>query len=84
MLSNRRTELDIIHDILTLTIRPQKKTHIVYLCNLNFKIVKKYLNALITNGYLELQNKLYTTTESGSTFLQDIQNARARIKRLVP
>jgi predicted transcriptional regulator len=68
----RRNDLDICADILKVSKAGAKKTHIVYKANLNFKIVKKYLNRLIDNGFLMdgSDNGIFVTTERGSDFLE--------------
>ncbi len=71
----RRNYLDIYVDILKVAMTGAKKTHIVYQVNLNFKIVRKYLDRLIDNGMLSPagNSRLYTTTDRGVAFL-DIYN----------
>jgi len=68
----RRNDLDICADILQVAKAGAKKTQIVYQANLNFKIVKKYLSRLIDTGMLSnaQENRLYTTTNRGITFLE--------------
>jgi len=63
--------LDICADILHVARKGAKKTHIVYKANLNFKIVKKYINRLIKTGMLSSANdsSLYVTTGQGIKFL---------------
>ena len=75
----RRNDLDICADILKVSKAGAKKTHIVYKANLNFKIVKKYLNRLINNGYLldGSDSGVFITTDRGSDFLE--QYARLTI-----
>ena len=43
----------------------QNKTQMVYKTNLNFLVVKKYINTLIGCGFLSCENKRYLTTEKG-------------------
>lgn len=66
-----RNNLDICVDILHVARKGAKKTHIVYKANLNFKIVKKYINRLIKTGMLSSANdsSLYVTTGQGIKFL---------------
>ena len=75
----RGNDLDICADILKVSKAGAKKTHIVYRANLNFKIVKKYLNRLIENDFLNhgSDNSIYVTTGKGSEFLE--QYARLTI-----
>ncbi len=80
----RRGKIEITKDILELCITSVNKTTIVYRCNLNFLIVKKYLERCFNNGWL-VENKigkgnLYTTTELGKeaidTFNQSLSLAQ--------
>ncbi len=45
------------------------KTRIVYQANLNFKIVKRYLKALLETGMLRHEGRHYYATEKGATYL---------------
>ena len=66
----KRNSFDISADILRISQSGAKKTHLVYKANLNFKIVKKYLNSLIINGLLEYNGNWYHITDKGSKFLE--------------
>ena len=68
----RRTTLMVASDILTETKEPIGKTKIVYRCNLNFNIIKRWIPTLINKGLLEEFDNPPTkwrTTEKGSSFL---------------
>ena len=67
----KRNDLDICVDILQVARKGAKKTHIVYKANLNFKIVRKYINRLIKTGMLSSarDSSLYVTTGQGIKFL---------------
>ena len=64
----RRNNLDIYADIVKVTNGGAKKTQIVYKCNLNFKIIKKYLAILIEKEFVEHKGKLYFSTAKGKAF----------------
>ena len=66
----RRSETDIFADILRVAEHGVTKTKIVYLTNLNFKIVRGYLSDLMERGLLEFSDDVYTTTEMGFEFLK--------------
>ena len=68
----RRNNLDIEADILDVAQQGTVKTWIVYRANLNFKIVKKYIDGLISRGMIEQDGKLYFTTEKGEAYRQTI------------
>jgi predicted transcriptional regulator len=68
----RRNDLDICADILQVAKAGAKKTQIVYQANLNFKIVKGYLQRLMANGMLDpsQEGRLFITTSAGVDFLE--------------
>jgi len=66
---SRRTKADIIKEILELCKNPVNKTSIVYKCNLNFRIVKRYLSWCFINGWLQKEGKTYQTTGLGTDYL---------------
>lgn len=66
----RRNNKDIEADILRIAIGGAKKTQIVYRGNLNFKIVKGYLNRLIERGFIDHGERLFHTTPRGHEFLR--------------
>lgn len=72
MLIIRRTNLEVSVDILEAARNGAKKTRIVYQSNLNFEIVKTYLNTLISSGLLaENEKGYYVTTQKGIKFVED-------------
>ncbi len=75
----RRNNLDIIAEILQITQEGARKTQIVYNANLNFLIVKKYLNNLIEKGLLNKNDTHYYTTDKGRDFIKSYQNFSSRM-----
>jgi len=69
----RRNNLDISAKILQVANEGAKKTQIVYKANLNFLIVKKYLNNLTEKGFMNKNDTRYYTTEKGRDFLTSYQ-----------
>jgi len=69
----RRNNLDIEADILDVAQQGSIKTWIVYRTNLNFNIVRKYIDGLISRGLLEQDGKLFFTTEKGKEYVKTIQ-----------
>ena len=65
----RRNDLDICADILRAARHGAKKTHIVYGANLNFTMLKRYLEKLIGGGLLSLADGHYTATNRGLSWL---------------
>lgn len=80
MVNRRRSELDIINEILQISNKGVNKTTILYRCNLSYTQLVKYLNFLLEKNILEEKTSnnngysktLYTTTEKGKDFLKDI------------
>lgn len=71
-MSRKRTNFEVSADILKVAIGGAKKSHIVYQANLNFAIIKEYLEDLATSGLLTVPvngSKLYTTTDKGIAFV---------------
>lgn len=81
-MGRKRNDMDICHDVLKVTMEGAKKTQVVYQANLNFNIVKKYLDALIRAGYVEYREnvKLYFTTSQGSWFVDQYSDVVQPIK----
>lgn len=81
MVNNRRSEIEIISKILTLSRTGAKKTEILYRGNLSYSQMQNYLPFLIEKNILEehhVQNngsssKLYKLTNKGLSLLEDIK-----------
>ena len=71
MCGMRRSSLDVTVNILEAAQGGVNKTRIVYGSNLNFEIVKGYLNTLVDGGFLAVVGKRYSTTEKGVRFIED-------------
>jgi len=72
-LSQMRSNLEIIAEILRIARRGARKTQIVYGANLNFKMLKEYLRKLEEAGLITVSKegvKIIRTTSKGSEFLQ--------------
>lgn len=71
----KRNREEIISQILNVCKNGAIKTRVVYQANLNFKTVEPYLDLLIKNNLLEVQNgekTKYETTEKGESLLEAI------------
>lgn len=74
-LSWRRSAINVLVDMLAVTLKGAKKTDIVYKTNLNFKVAKKYLDFLLAKGLITVESlqgvrKVYRTTEKGKLFIK--------------
>jgi len=80
LVNNRRSEIKIISEILTLARNGAKKTELLYQGNLSYSQLQGYLSFLIEKEIIQeklIKNngssvKFYTTTEKGLLFLQDV------------
>lgn len=83
--AHRRSEVEIICDILETCLNGAAKTSVVYRANLNFTRLNKYVNMLLGMRYISLSivcgkengNEMkivYNTTEQGKVFLANFVN----------
>ena len=83
--AHRRSEVEIICDILETCLDGAAKTSVVYRANLNFTRLNKYVNMLLGLHYLSLSvvcgggngNEMkivYSTTDQGKSFLANFVN----------
>ena len=72
---SRRGRFEIIHDILTLCLKPVQKTYIMYQANLSYTQLQKYLEYLVQIQLLEVRNveedTLYAATEKGLNLIEN-------------
>ena len=87
MVNNRRSEIKIISEILTLSNNGAKKTELLYQGNFSYAQLQSYLSFLIDKEILEetvvpgngSPTKFYKTTEKGLLFLQDVRKVLAHL-----
>lgn len=91
MFDTRRSEIEIIEDILKLSVDGAKKTEILYQGNLSYTLLRNYLGMLLETKVLEersIQNngngssKLYVTTEKGHELLKDINKMMSHFRQM--
>jgi predicted transcriptional regulator len=69
-----RSRIQIAANILEIAKNGSRKTRIMYLGNLSFDVLQKYLDLLVDFGLLEVRNgekRTYVATEKGRGFLED-------------
>ncbi len=81
---NKRSESEILAQILSTAKKEVKKTHLLYSTNTSYTNFNKYFNFLINKNFIELKNgnpsgKVYKTTEKGETFLRSINQLLSEI-----
>lgn len=74
-----RKRVQIAADIIEIAKQGSRKTRIMYLGNLSFDLLQKYLDMLVNYDLLEVRGgpeKSYVATEKGRRFLEDYQELR--------
>ena len=74
--------MDICHDILKVAESGARKTRLVYQANLNFRIVKKYLELLMEKGFIELKDGHYLTTDRGHYWMMNYHQLMSPMRGL--
>jgi len=79
VINSRRSEFEIISEILTLAKSGTKKTRILYQTNLSYTQLQSYLKHLLKSDMLKIENssstKTYLTTEKGKEVVENINKA---------
>lgn len=74
----RRSKLEITITILRICLEGANKTRVVYQANLNFKTAQPLLDQLAKNGLIATKREnttIYTTTEKGIKFIENLEQA---------
>ena len=69
-----RSRIQIAANILEIAKNGSRKTRIMYLGNLSFDLLQKYLDLLVNHGLIEFDEdseRTYIATEKGRRFLED-------------
>ena len=80
-ISNRRSNLEIIADMLRVGENGAGKTEIMYSTNMSYAQIQKYLGFLMSNGFItkvEVGNPVvtYKVTDTGLKLLKSIDSVR--------
>jgi len=67
----RRHKLDVIFEILSLAQGGVRRTRLVYLTNINFSMLRRYLNVLFRMGLIEDRGRMLVTTPKGVRFVEE-------------
>lgn len=81
----RRSESEVIFDILSYAKTKQKKTRLMYLSNMPYNHFQKYLDLLLEKGLLTKQESNphgfdYLTTKKGKDFLNSMEEILSYFK----
>lgn len=89
LFNKRRSEIQIIVEILDLSKHGAKKTEILYQSNMSFSQLKNYLSCLLEKNLIEesmvlngngIPARIYVNTEKGNDLLGDINKIMAYFK----
>jgi predicted transcriptional regulator len=67
----KRSNSEITAEILSLCMKPQTKTQVMYKTNLSWAMLQRYLSQLLSRGFLEIHHShiKYATTPKGLKFI---------------
>ena len=82
---SHRSQIDIVADVLRVTVGGVKKTQIMYGCNLSFKQLQTYLSLLLDRGLLRKVSekekgrdpRFFKTTSKGQNLLRAYDRLKA-------
>jgi predicted transcriptional regulator len=77
-----RDGLGIIADILHAAGSGSKKTRIMGVANLSYRLFEKYLGRTVQVGFLRLNDEGYEVTEKGQNFLEKYHDLSGRYSKL--
>ena len=84
VVNNRRSEIEIIGEILSLAKEGTKKTRILYQTNLSYTQLQNYLFYLLKSNVLTIENnnsvKTYKTTDKGLKIIENIDKIIKELK----
>lgn len=83
--NNKRTQWEIIYDILSASQEEIKKTHLMYKTNMTYLRFKEYLEILqqkdlIEERFPEQNGTIYCATERGNELLESLNVVRQYLK----
>ena len=77
-----RSRLEIIADVLEAVGDGAKKTRIMYIANLSYKLLGKYLKKTVEADLLNFNNDHFEVTEKGRLFLERFKDFSSRYAKL--
>jgi len=77
-----RDGLGIIADILHAAGSGTKKTRIMGVANLSYRLLEKYLGRTVQTGFLRLNDEGYEVTEKGQDFLEKYHTLSSKYSRV--
>ena len=81
---NKRNDIEIMAEMLTLAQEEVKKTHLMYKTNISYNQLMYYIGFLVEKGLIDErdggQSNIYLITDKGRVFLNDIEKLINQIK----
>jgi predicted transcriptional regulator len=77
-----RQRINIIADILNVASSGAKKTKIMYVANLSYQLLEKYLEETVNIGFVRFNGNGYEVTEKGRLFLEKYVQFSSRYSEL--
>jgi len=77
-----RTKLKIIADILHAARDGSHKTRIMYLANLSYRLLEKYLQSTVEAELLRCNGNKYEVTEKGRIFLEKFEGYSKKVSKV--
>ena len=83
-MGRRRGEVQILMDILNISLNGVKATHLMYRANLSYSSLRKYLSAMLRQGLIVKVNNdngtvVYQTTEKGGLLLNKLKEVKCAL-----
>jgi len=78
LLGKNRDRLSIIAAILEAASSGVSKTHIMFMANLSFSLLEKYLDVVVGAGFVRAKGYRYELTERGREYLKQYKNFHER------
>ena len=79
-MGRRRGEVQILTDILTITLNGVKVTHLMYKANLSYSTLRKYLATALSQGLISNVGNggstVYHTTQKGRALLNELRTVK--------
>lgn len=82
LMSKYRSRIDIIAAILNVARQGVCKTRIMYIANLSYRLLEKYLKETVELGFLGFDNSGYRVTDKGLAFLEKYVNFSDKYSRI--
>ncbi len=81
-MSKYRSRIDIIAAILDVAKQEVCKTRIMYIANLSYRLLEKYLTETVRLGFLGFDNDNYHITDKGLAFLEKYLDFSSKYSRI--